>query len=128
MMFLLFCACSKNSTNSDANFNLQPEATFEIVSVYPAAGSETSVTDSVVILFSGDLDCSTINTSNVRVAMGKSGTLSCNSNRVVFTPDLSFNFAIAVEVFVSKDVTDANDISLGSDYSYIFYTQVEPGK
>jgi hypothetical protein len=128
MIFILFLGCSKKTADSDAAYNSQPEATFEIVSYYPDGSEETSVMDSVVLLFSGDLDCSTINASTVQVALGKSGTLTCNSNRVVFKPDLSFDFAIAVEVFVSKDVSSADGISLGNDFSYIFYTEVEPGK
>ncbi len=128
MMFLLFLGCSKKTTDADATLNSQPEATFEIVSYYPDGSEETSVMDSVVLLFSGDLDCNTINTSTIRVAMGKSGTLTCNSNRVVYKPDYSFDFAIAVEVFVSKDVSSADGISLGNDFSYIFCTEVEPGK
>ncbi len=125
MIFLLFFACSKNTTDSD---NGQSEASFEVISTYPAAGAETSVMDSVVISFSRDLNCSTVNDNTIRVAMGKSGTLICDSNTVVFKPDLAFDFAIIVEVFVSKDVTDANGIGMDSDFSYIFCTQVEPGK
>ncbi|HHI02584.1 MAG: hypothetical protein DRP51_09805 [Candidatus Zixiibacteriota bacterium] len=128
IIFLLLFSCSRSTTDSDNTDNIQPETSLEVIATYPAAGAEMSVMDSIVISFSRDLNCSTVNDNTIRIAMGKSGTLTCDSNTVIFKADLAFDFAVAVEVFVSKDITDTYGINLDNDFSYIFYTQVNPGK
>ena len=125
LIIFLAISCSDDSTGSERDLTNNQ---IEIVATHPVAGAEVSVLDSVMITFSTDLDCSTVNESTISVGPGSTGTIICSGNVVVFRPNYAFDFAIIVEVVVSKDIKDVDGNSLGEDLEYSFSTEVEPGK
>jgi hypothetical protein len=130
ILFLtMIFSCSSDPVESDEALNETNanRSALEITSTIPEAGAEVSVQDSVILTFSNDLDCSTVNENTIKVGLGMSGAISCSQNVIVFKPDLAFNFAVAVQVTVSKDVKDIDGTGLADDFDYIFYTEVEPG-
>jgi hypothetical protein len=124
---VLAVSCSDDSVAHDDSDNGQPTTPLEVISTYPLAGAEVPVTDSIVLTFSRDLDCKSVNSTTVTVGPNRTGTFTCDSNIAEFHPDFAFDFAITVEVTVSKNVTDLSGIGLEKEFSYIFYTEVEPG-
>ncbi len=125
----LVISCSSDPVNTDESSNDTNASlsALEVTAATPEPNAEVSVLDSVVLTFSNDLDCNTVNAETIKVGPGMSGTIRCSQRSVVFKPDLAFDFAIAVEVTVSKDIKVVDGVGMEDDYKYIFCTEVEPG-
>lgn len=122
LLWLLAVSCSDDSTDNE-----HPTTPLKIVSTYPPAGAEVSVLDSIVLTFSRNLDCSSVKGTTITVGPGRTGTITCDSNVVEFDPTYAFDFAVTITVTVSRDVTDVYGVGMENDFSYMFYTEVEPG-
>ncbi len=119
-------ACSEKITNEDnGSGDTTPP---EVVATYPPAGEEVLVGDSIVITFSEPLDCASVDDTCIDIGPNRTGTVTCDSNTIVYDPDLLFDFAILVHVTVKAGIKDTAGNAMPADYVFEFYTEVEPGK
>lgn len=132
---ILFTIFAVYCSNNDSGIIDQQDKTaandsspLKIIEAFPMDGSEVSVLDSVVLIFSAELDCSTVTPENITVGPGSPGEIKCDSNLAVFVPSMAYDFGVLMSVHVSKNISSADGAELEDDFDYVFYTQVEPGK
>jgi methionine-rich copper-binding protein CopC len=122
----LLCACkevdvpSENSPIDDYQDTTAPT----IISTNPADGSsEVDPLGTIEIVFSEEMDSSTINNSTITVNEGSSdiqGTVSYSNLNASFTPSESLDPYNECNTTISSIVKDIDGNSLGTDYTFSF--------
>lgn len=128
LMAVIMTACSDNSTGEDKNRDTTPP---QVVATNPPGddpANEVSVFTSIEIAFSEPIDCTSIDASMVDIGPYRTGSVACDSNVVLYDPDLGFDFAVLVQVTVKAGIKDLAGNAMAEDYTFQFYTEVEPGK
>ncbi|WP_277058111.1 Ig-like domain-containing protein [Trichlorobacter lovleyi] len=96
-----------------------------VVGSSPASG-ETSVlpTTTISIIFSEEMDPATINTTNITVSGGVTGTVAylAGSRTAIFTPSAALNLSTNYTVTVGTGVKDLAGNALLQPYSFTFTT------
>ena len=88
---------------------------------------EVSWNSPVLIIFSEPIDPATVTEATFKVGTITEGYLRVCGNVLFWRPRFAFNSAVAIKVSLGSDITDLAGNRLGSDYSFIFYTEVDPG-
>ncbi len=87
----------------------------------------TSISPTIIIIFSEKMDPSTINGTNITLkdSIGNSigGTVSLSNNTATFNPSNDLNFSTTYTVTVGTGVKDSAGNALGAASSWVFTTQ-----
>jgi len=91
------------------------------------AGCEVDWRTPVVVAFSEPVDPATVTPETFKVGPGEQGLLEVCGNVIWWKGQYAFNGAVAISVLVSGDIKDLAGNPMGTDYTFVFYTEVEPG-
>ncbi|MBD3257365.1 hypothetical protein GF377_02940 [candidate division GN15 bacterium] len=105
------------------------EIFLRVVSTYPSQGvfDEISVLDSIEVVFSKPIVCSTVTLESFSTGPGVTGTFVCDGSTVTFHSDRAFEFAVFYEVTLSRDIRATDGSTLPAPYRFYVFTEVEPG-
>ncbi|MBI5870406.1 MAG: Ig-like domain-containing protein, partial [Actinobacteria bacterium] len=93
-------------------------------STLPGNGATAvGLNSSVSVYFSEDVDCSTVNTTNITISSGGWALSSCSGDQAVFSTSGQSNNTVYT-VTVSTAVTDASGNPMASSYQFAYTTEM----
>jgi hypothetical protein len=93
-----------------------------VVSTVPASGATNVALNSVVtITWSENIDCSTVNTTNIYIDSGGWTLSSCSGNQAVFNTSVQLNLTTYL-VTVTTGVTDLSGNPMAAPYGFTYTT------
>lgn len=117
-----------NDTLLDKADTTAPFVTF----AYPGgegtqAGCEVDWRTPVVVAYSEPIDPVSVTPETFNVGAGMEGVLEVCGNVVWWKGKYAFDGAVAIGVVVSGEIKDLAGNPMGTDYTFLFCTEVEPG-
>ena len=91
------------------------------------AGCEVDWGTPVVVAFSEPIDPATVTPETFIVGPGRQGRLEVCGNVICWRGQYLFDGAVVVDVVVGGDIKDLGGNPMGTDYTFVFCTEVDPG-
>ena len=118
LLFLLFIAGCENTDYRQSPHVLRTEPPHNEISV--------SRTPIITIIFSEDIDPSTVTASSIHFAQNIESSLSTSQNRVTMTPKITLDYETIYTITITTDIRDRGGKQLEQNFSWSFTTVPRP--